>query len=1138
MKKGKRLLVVLLATLVLVTGAVSAVYAEAPYDIVHHRASHGPASVTVNDGSLDINCDYSSSDHYCELKKAKIELSAETVIYDGAAHPASVTYKNDGTNCTKFTSVNVGTIHYKGTTAAGTEYDSDSAPIDAGSYVATVSVTITDEAGGPYTVRKSFKINPRAVSASWKTSSATDASTTLEYTYDGNSHVPYAYFANDVIKSRGSAKDDVTLTVDQSQAQTKAGNNYPVVATVSGAQKDNYTVSGLKTTFKINPATATISEIKWSPSSLTHVYDGENWAPTAKGKIENTEKWIDLKVVVIDGQAHELTTYKDAGVYTAKATESKDPDYNSVQFVQGLNQRASYTITPCPVSIKWTYESQYVYNGQPQEPTATVEGVVEGETVAPKVTIDVTNKTTKMTVAKEGEYAVGDIKSIHAGDYKARVVKTGLNQEGLVDTNAGLLVNGAASTNYKLVDDSVSALYTIKQKLVDIDWYRPNVDKYGNLITTEGTEPVVKVEDNSTPLNLVYNGQQQAPTAQLKEKELITDSVAEGGAAKADVCTVSVQGPTAAVKVGRYDVQKIGLSNNDYDCLEKGRSYNIVPRPVKLAWDHYQDIYNGKEQGTTVTITNPQYRDTVTAETQYPATDVDKQIVRKHFGADGTDGDETDPVTSLTDEEKKTAVTDAQKNNAAGSNIADNRTPVDAGLYTIIPGELSDPDNYTYHTLLIENAADSVLNPEDYVDLYKTSYMIHQYVIKNIEWSKTTTTYNASYQIPTAVVADKQGPDTDEQVKLVLEDQEMQYRENNYEGEVNAGNYEVFIGTYQTGKTGERAMNYLIDGTKARKPDSTVTPKDGYGVHIFVINKRPLQVIANNKTIWYKDAPTNAGVTYKGLINGNPNDKDDLGGGTPGYYFKNPVEKTDKTDVILGSLKYTYSYAKNGKPGTYKIYVSGITSDNYDIQPVAGNLTVLDKYSYLNAKGTKKGKRGILVSWNGITGVASYDVYMSLCNTKKKVYTPVYVGSTSGTSLKVTKIGKKKLKAKKAYKYYVVAKNASGAAIAQSDLGHFITNNVKGKKVNAKSMAVNTHVVSIGKGGTAGLSASYTKAKKGKKYKLLDAWHSPLTRYATENPAVATVDANGTVYGVGKGWTRVYVIGVSGMWETVEVYVN
>ena len=342
-------------------------------------------------------------------------------------------------------------------------------------------------------------------------------------------------------------------------------------------------------------------------------------------------------------------------------------------------------------------------------------------------------------------------------------------------------------------------------------------------------------------------------------------------------------------------------------------------------------------------------------------------------------------------------------------------------------------------------------------------------------------------------------------------------------GTTPANNSALYELTYSgSNNTQINADTYTTTAVLAQRAAKNYKLVDATNVLKWTIAKRPATIYVNSNSITYGQNPA-----YKGYSIDNKKVVD--------YN-----EETKKADKLADSITPTSSYKKNGKPGQYAIGVDikGLNPNYYIAGVKQGTLTVSDRVGTLMAKGTKSGKKGILVSWNSVSGAVTYDVYMSLCNTKKKAYTPVYVGSTYGNSLKVTKIGKKKLKAKKPYKYYVVAKDASGNVIAQSELGHFITNNVKGKKVNAKSMTVNTHSVTIAKGGTAGLSASYTKAKKGKKYKLLDAWHSPLTRYVSENPAVATVDANGVVYGVGSGWTRVYVIGVSGMWETVEVNVQ
>ena len=99
-----------------------------------------------------------------------------------------------------------------------------------------------------------------------------------------------------------------------------------------------------------------------------------------------------------------------------------------------------------------------------------------------------------------------------------------------------------------------------------------------------------------------------------------------------------------------------------------------------------------------------------------------------------------------------------------------------------------------------------------------------------------------------------------------------------------------------------------------------------------------------------------------------------------------------------------------------------------------------------------------------------------------------------------------------------------------------ITGNVKGKLTNAKSITLNTNAVTINKGGTAQLSASIKKAKKGKK--LINSTHAALVRYTSSNPAVATVNGNGTIYGVGIGYCKVYAQTVNGIWQIVDVTVN
>lgn len=88
---------------------------------------------------------------------------------------------------------------------------------------------------------------------------------------------------------------------------------------------------------------------------------------------------------------------------------------------------------------------------------------------------------------------------------------------------------------------------------------------------------------------------------------------------------------------------------------------------------------------------------------------------------------------------------------------------------------------------------------------------------------------------------------------------------------------------------------------------------------IFIIKRAPLTVTAKNDTITYGDEPSNAGVEYSGFVG------------------------DDDESSLNDSLNFSYEYGQYGKPGVYAIIPSGPRSENYDIEFVEGNLTVLPK---------------------------------------------------------------------------------------------------------------------------------------------------------------------------------------------------
>jgi len=184
-------------------------------------------------------------------------------------------------------------------------------------------------------------------------------------------------------------------------------------------------------------------------------------------------------------------------------------------------------------------------------------------------------------------------------------------------------------------------------------------------------------------------------------------------------------------------------------------------------------------------------------------------------------------------------------------------------------------------------------------------------------------------------------------------------------------------------------------------------------------------------------------------------------------------------------------------------------------------------------RGIAKGRTALKLKWNKVKGAASYEIWMSKCNADKKKYSVKKVKTLGASKTTWTK---KKLKKNTAYKFRVVAKDASGRVISKSLIGHAVTGNVCGKYTNAKSLKVKKSSFTLKKGGTAKIKATQTGVRKGKK--LLDGGHAALLRYRSSDPSVAAVNSKGKITAKGKGNCLIYVQTVNGIWKTIKVSVN
>ena len=90
-----------------------------------------------------------------------------------------------------------------------------------------------------------------------------------------------------------------------------------------------------------------------------------------------------------------------------------------------------------------------------------------------------------------------------------------------------------------------------------------------------------------------------------------------------------------------------------------------------------------------------------------------------------------------------------------------------------------------------------------------------------------------------------------------------------------------------------------------------------------VINKVPLTVQANDKTITYGEEAPDYDVSYSGFVH-EPSS----------YYYE------ENKNYLGGQLSYDCAYTKDADAGKYRITPKGLTSGNYDISFVSGWLTV------------------------------------------------------------------------------------------------------------------------------------------------------------------------------------------------------
>lgn len=343
-------------------------------------------------------------------------------------------------------------------------------------------------------------------------------------------------------------------------------------------------------------------------------------------------------------------------------------------------------------------------------------------------------------------------------------------------------------------------------------------------------------------------------------------------------------------KVGKYVIIPGGLSSDNYDITFVKGELTVEPKEISIAWSDASLIYNGSEQIPMATANGVENSDECIFTVTGAATKVGKYTAKV---TDLSNENYKLPATGL---EQAFEITKAPlKITALNDTIVYGDEPASAGIAydgfvgketsNVLTGELAFEINYKQYGDAGEYAiTPSGLTADNYEIEFEAGKLTVEPKVVSIAWDdETSFTYDGKAHAPNAAA---EGLVNNDECNLVID------------SATNAGKYTAKV-------TDLSNKNYKLPATGLEQS--------------FEIARIPLTVTAKNATIVYGDEPSNAGVVFSGF-SGLDNEKS-----------------------LNGSLIYSYDYKQYGDVGEYTITPSGLTADNYEIEFVAGKLSVEPK---------------------------------------------------------------------------------------------------------------------------------------------------------------------------------------------------
>ncbi|MCM1306590.1 MAG: InlB B-repeat-containing protein [Firmicutes bacterium] len=410
--------------------------------------------------------------------------------------------------------------------------------------------------------------------------------------------------------------DNLSLRSDYNSKNVMEANK--VIFSLSGADKDNYTISNLDfssqvdfdSVYLIKPR---VTNITWSPSSKTAQYTGKAQTVSAYLSVlgeDVASGQLDLIVSLQytkDGNGVELATpidnavYKNAGAYVATAALPADADKNILDNY-GINAETSrneFAITKASLAVTWSgHLGTFTYDGTDQGVKVKASATLRGD--------DVTKYSGAEYLIAVFSTSKGEAQFKDAGEYSlvarfADSVSEELNNNyNLTNANLSLTMNKAKITN---ISFSGSDSWTYSDGKAHYYFVTSDAGKQFEVIIADGaiTAPVVKYAFDDKAIEISYSGGDSTLADVSGNNGIknagtrtITATVAE---------TANYEGWSGAITV---TVQKGTLTNivmDSYKVPYDGLTHRLYARNADSAVGNGVSSQVKAPDGSTVTIT-------------------------------------------------------------------------------------------------------------------------------------------------------------------------------------------------------------------------------------------------------------------------------------------------------------------------------------------------------------------------------------------------------------------------------------------------------------------------------------------------------------------------------------------------------